>query len=76
MAQRKHPEFTQDDLAKVTGKHRTHISKVMSGKREASLPVAVAIFNETGIKLGPLKNKTPAEIKTLASASQLLSGAA
>lgn len=65
-------KLTHEQLAARIGKSRSYVSKVLSGKRSPTLPLALRIFDVTGTRLGPLTDKTDAEIETLRQASQIL----
>lgn len=53
-----------------------YASQIAGGTRKPSLPLALRIWRELGVKLGPIDGKTEDEIETLERASELLSGAA
>lgn len=54
------------------GKDRSYVSKLLAGKRKASLPIAIAIFDVAGIAIGPLEGKDPQEIATLKAANEMM----
>lgn len=58
--------ITPTELSRLISKDRGYISKILSGKREASLETAVLIFNATGMKLGRLASLSDGEIRTIA----------
>ena len=64
----KHPDVNRADLAKRINKDRGYVTKILNGTREASLPVAIAIFRETGLKFGPIKGATPNDIRAMSRA--------
>lgn len=70
-----HPEINRTDLATKIGADRSYLSHVLNGTKKASLKVAVSIFEETGIRIGPLVGKTGADIKALAKATAILGAA-
>lgn len=49
-----------------------YASQLASGKRRPPLDLAVRIYERTGAKLGPLENRTDAEIETLRQANAIL----
>lgn len=42
-----------------------YASQIARGLRAPSLALAVAIYQSTGLKFGPIKNATPREIATI-----------
>lgn len=69
-------KMTKEDFGRMVGCSGVHIARITKDDPRVSPDLALRIYNETGIAVGPLKGKTKAQIKTIASASQLLSGAA
>lgn len=64
--------LTQEELAARLGKSRSYVSKILSGKRNPALPLALNIYRHAGLKLGPLADKTDSEIETLRQANEIL----
>lgn len=71
----KHPEVNRSELAAKLNTDRGYLTNVLNGKRAAHLKLAVSIFKETGIKLGPLAGKSGDEVKALAKAASILGAA-
>ena len=53
------------DLAKQLEVSVPYASQLLSGTRVPSMQLAVRILDKTGLKLGPLKDATPAQIRTV-----------
>lgn len=70
-----YPEVNRAELAKVIEKDRGYVTNILNGKRAAPLSIALAVFDETGLKLGPLEGKSKADISTLRRAHQITSAA-
>lgn len=58
--------LTDDALAKRVEVSRPYITKVRRGAQPPSKRVAVRIWRETGVKLGPLAGKSDDEISVFA----------
>lgn len=71
-----YPEIDRTELAAKIRIDRGYLTNILNGIRKAPLHIAVAIFKETGVKLGPLAGKTPAQVRALKEAATLLASAA
>lgn len=60
---RSHP--TQSEIAERIGRDRSYVSKILRGARQPSLATAVKLFQEFGIKVGPIKDKHDKDIADL-----------
>lgn len=60
------------DELRGLGVSKPYASQVASGRRKPSLNLALRLYKKCGTKIGPLKNKTNAEIRTLELAHGLL----
>lgn len=76
MARKPKNDFTHDQLAQRLGKDRTYITKVLNGSRTPPIELAIAIFDQTGLKIGQLKAKNADQIAAIRAASNLLAGVA
>lgn len=54
------------ELARRIGKSKSHLSHILADRKALSRNTAIAIFNETGAKLGPLAGLSDADIEVLA----------
>lgn len=70
-----HPEINRTELAATIGIDRAYLTNIVNGSRKAPLSIAIAIFKETGLQLGPLAGKTKRDISTLERAQQITSAA-
>lgn len=59
-------DISQIDFAKRVGIKQPHLSAIENGEG-VSLEVAVKIFNETGVRVGKLKNATARQVQTIAA---------
>jgi hypothetical protein len=55
---------TPTEIANATGKTEAYARMVMAGTRSPSLRVALRIYDELGVRYGPLASLTPKEIAT------------
>jgi transcriptional regulator with XRE-family HTH domain len=70
-----YPEVDRSELATKTGFDRGYLTNILNGKRTAPIGVALAIFEHTGIQLGPLKGKSRRDISTIERAHEMTSAA-
>jgi transcriptional regulator with XRE-family HTH domain len=56
------------DLAEKLGVSVPYASQLLSGARVPKLELALDMYDRSGVKLGPLKDKTDEQIATLRSA--------
>lgn len=59
-------KLTAAELARRIGKSKSHLSHVLANRKTLSRNTAIAIFRETGAKLGPIAGLSDADIKVLA----------
>ncbi len=55
--------MTPAELSKAAGINRTYAWQIVKGKRKPSLPVAITIYDTTGVQYGPLEGLTKREIE-------------
>lgn len=60
-----HPDINRAELAREIGMDRTLLTKILNGKRPMSLPVALSIFELKGLRLGPISNASPNDIRAM-----------
>lgn len=60
-AERKHP-IRPTDLADKMGWSVPYASQILTNARPPSISTALAIFDRTGVKLGPIRDATDEEI--------------
>lgn len=65
---KRHPQVNRAELAKRIEKDRGYVTRILNGTQEASLPVAIAIFQITGLKFGPISAATPQDIRAMSRA--------
>lgn len=56
---------THDMIAQRLGRHRTQVTKFLSGARQPPLSDAIVIFEMTGKRLGELADKTDEQAEAL-----------
>lgn len=66
MARRDPDSPTHEEIARVVGKDRSYVTKMLSGQRKMPLDIALTIHRRFGLKLGPLAKANDAEIKAAA----------
>lgn len=66
-----HPEVDRSELAAKIGFDRGYLTNILNGKRAAPVHVALAIFKETGLQIGPLEGKSKRDIGTIERAHEM-----
>lgn len=59
-------KLTAAELARRIGKSKSHLSHVLADRKTLSRNTAIAIFRETGAKIGPLSALSDADVEVLA----------
>lgn len=59
-------KMTAAELARRIGRSKSHLSHVLANRKVLSRNTALAIYRETGAKLGPLVALSDADIRVLA----------
>lgn len=59
------PRIRVKDLAATLGCSAPYASQIMSGARSLSIAKAIAIYDKTGHKIGPIEGATPEELTVL-----------
>lgn len=58
--------MTAAELARRIGRSKSHLSHVLANRKTLSRNTAIAIYRETGEKLGPLAALSDADVEVLA----------
>lgn len=53
------------ELARMIGRSRSHISHLLADRRSLGRPAAIAIYRQTGEKLGPIADLSDSDIEVL-----------
>lgn len=59
------PKVTPTELSRSTGISLPYASQVLSGARTPSRATAIRIWRRTGLKLGPIRLATDADLEVL-----------
>lgn len=60
-----HPEINRTELARRISVDRSYLTKILNGSRKAPLAIALAIFEETGVRIGDIANADVKDVRAM-----------